>query len=517
MKKLLLLFFLLFGITIYGQSNGDVYYDDWPTTRPSNERIIQENDYPSLYFVPIGTTWNHRIITYFIDNGTNDIAGDNENEAIRDGFNFWSEQTSLAFLEVCDADEADIIILWATFNHGDGGPFDGPGGVLGHTLGGPPPNAFGEDAGDIHFDDSETWTLNFRNNQNDPIDLVTVAAHEIGHAIGLDHTEVPGSLMLANYTGSHRYLGSDDIAGIQSLYGTKSENIIVGPAEFCEEGTYTLDTSGIPPNSTVTWEVSPGSFFENSSGTGSTASLELDTSMSVGSIELSFTIDNGCSEVTIERTIEAATPLVALDSFCYDYYSTTCNFSLYSGTGDIEGFLLNGLGTDGSSSWEWERVFGNFKFVAYNPNFGSIGNPVNNGEGSTGRFANIEITGPGTIQFRARASNNCGWGEWKYFIVNTSSRSYTYSFAPNPATTDIIIENTSLNKLTQIHDRLSNNKEEKGSIIIYDFNGAVVQTKEYDLNSQSFNLDVSKLKPGKYFMKIGAAGKEETHQIVIRR
>jgi hypothetical protein len=52
------------------------------------------------------------IITYFFQNGTDDINADDERQAIRDGFALWSIATNLAFLEVCNAADADIVILW---------------------------------------------------------------------------------------------------------------------------------------------------------------------------------------------------------------------------------------------------------------------------------------------------------------------------------------------------------------------------------------------------------------------
>jgi hypothetical protein len=56
-------------------------------------------------------------------------------------------------------------------------------------------------------------------------DLQGVACHEYGHALGLDHTTVSGSTMTAFISGNGvgaRSIESDDIAGVQAIYGVKS-------------------------------------------------------------------------------------------------------------------------------------------------------------------------------------------------------------------------------------------------------------------------------------------------------
>ena len=68
-------------------------------------------------------------------------------------------------------------------------------------------------AGDILFNSTIHWQI------GSGYDLATVAAHEFGHALGLGESTVPTAVMYGTYNGIKTALTSDDIAGIQSLYG----------------------------------------------------------------------------------------------------------------------------------------------------------------------------------------------------------------------------------------------------------------------------------------------------------
>mgnify|MGYP000120113080 CR=1 FL=1 len=133
---------------------------------------------------------------------------------IERAFDAWSAVANLTFFEVAD----DGANFNATTTSGDiritGHVFDGVSNVLAHGFF--PPNNGSTAAGDMHFDVAENWALSLA----DPgISIFQVMAHELGHALGLGHTDVAGSLMNSLYTEAFEGPQADDVAGIQAIYG----------------------------------------------------------------------------------------------------------------------------------------------------------------------------------------------------------------------------------------------------------------------------------------------------------
>ncbi|XP_030071550.1 matrix metalloproteinase-23-like [Microcaecilia unicolor] len=171
---------------------------------------------------PLGYKWDHLNLTYKIIQYPSTLNKGDTEKALALAFRMWCDVSPLSFQPVGPQEESDIKIGFYTFNHTDcwtspSHPcFDGMNGELAH--------AFLPPQGDIHFDNQEFWILGHsRFSWPRGVwlnDLVQVAAHEIGHALGLWHSHDESALMHPNatYTGT-RQVAQDDIRAIQQLYG----------------------------------------------------------------------------------------------------------------------------------------------------------------------------------------------------------------------------------------------------------------------------------------------------------
>lgn len=66
--------------------------------------------------------------------------------------------------------------------------------------------------------DARSWSLA---DTGTPYSIFLVALHEIGHSLGLGHSEEEDSILDAYINGSLTGLSADDIAGIQAIYGER--------------------------------------------------------------------------------------------------------------------------------------------------------------------------------------------------------------------------------------------------------------------------------------------------------
>ena len=179
---------------------------------------------PSLNFAT-ACAWDRRNLSYQFGRPgapmlTTDLAQGLVINAVRRAFNTWAAAgVRLSFRVISGGDipiDADIRIEWrqaADPDHSMVGNIvahaDFPPGCSSITTDFPKP---------LHFDDEdETWVDGA---VPGGLDLETVALHEIGHLLGLKHSDVEGSVMWpyvsTNFT--LRTLQADDLAGIRALY-----------------------------------------------------------------------------------------------------------------------------------------------------------------------------------------------------------------------------------------------------------------------------------------------------------
>ncbi|XP_076954238.1 metalloendoproteinase 5-MMP-like [Bidens hawaiensis] len=124
-------------------------------------------------------------------------------------FNKWASASGyFTFSRVYDFNRADLKIRFLSRVHGDA---DFDDNDLAHAF--PPTN------GRFHYNAEKKWSAG-PGAVSGAYDLETVAIHEIGHLLGLRHSQYESAIMYPSLpSGEVKGLNEDDIQGIKALYG----------------------------------------------------------------------------------------------------------------------------------------------------------------------------------------------------------------------------------------------------------------------------------------------------------
>jgi predicted Zn-dependent protease len=437
--------------------------------------LIDPN-YAQLRYGLSGAKWNKTALKYYIYNTSAHLTAAQRETIIQAAFQRWAAVSSLSFIQVSSPSSADIKIKWVTGDHGDDYPLNAASDTLAHAF--YPPPLGGDYAGEVHFNDHYTWITEGSSNG---YYLLHTAIHEIGHALGIEHTNVSGSIMWPNYTGQAT-LGGDDILAVCNLYGAAP---IYGSASSICSGNITFTSPY--PQGTYTWNKSSNLTLVSTSGSTATFSKNGNNN---GSGWVSVVVNN----VELARKeVYVGTPVVTISGS-----SSVPN-------GQYATFTANTPTYCDPTSYQWTL------------------NPKRDNQlyGANARVLDIAFYTAGSYQIVCRATNACGQGEYTTSgvnVYNTSSYSIAY---PNPASNTLTVSfNPELVAQTQTALQSSGGVQSvNGAFLLTTklYDNAGVLRRQATSTGQEVTFDVSSLSNGFYILHVydGIADKPEVHKILV--
>lgn len=160
------------------------------------------------------------VVFWNLENTYKTFSKDLIENVLDQAFKSWEKYINLSFQKTSDLSKNPIIkIGFFKKDHVCDEKFDGKSGILAHaTFPIYTSKLF------IHFDSDENWCFDEKMlSCKLSIKFYNIALHEIGHILGLTHSQCVKSIMHEKYNRFKNSLSNKDVISVQKLYGKKIE------------------------------------------------------------------------------------------------------------------------------------------------------------------------------------------------------------------------------------------------------------------------------------------------------
>lgn len=319
----------------------------------------------------------------------------------------------------------------------------------------------------------------------------------------------PSNISVTAKLGAINYSGGSSIMSLAPFTSTAT---ITGISSYCTYPTLSTFSIDAGAGSTVAWSTSSSSIGSISSPTNTQVNV---TSQTQGIFTLSAVITNSCGQtVTKTKVVTVGAPMPIIDNYYCPTESAPCSLNNVANNNYLMYNLSAPLGsyTPVNADWEWEKISGNFYF---------LNNGQYTGVTATGQQANIYLTGANptdnAAKFKVRVKNSCGWGNWRTYHWNdgttttptnpgTNPPSAYFKVAPNPVSNFFTI--------SLINPSTAPQTSSPKAIKIYSQYGQLLQNNIvfYGVGYNDFNM--STYASGTYYVSISFDNFSESHTII---